>query len=117
MEELQKLKEIYLTDVDSDLYQENLEHITKWEKELIANENMISWLSHDTTIVIKDQAKNTFIELAITLATDRKLTDVLRQSIYARQDACLWILLLGDNNPIQTIQLIKNDIKTALQAV
>lgn len=117
MDNLQKLKEIYLKEVDPELYQENLEQITEWEKKLIESENMISWQAHDTTIDIKKQAKETYIGLCKQLALNRKLTDEQRLSIYAKQDACMWIITLGDSDPKETIRSINQLITQALQAV
>ena len=117
MENLQKLKEIYLTDVDAQSYQENLERITEWEKALIAHENMASWQAHQTTIDIKKQAKESYVFFCVQLATNRKLTDEQRISIYAKQDACLWIMTLGNDHALEDIRAIQRDIQIALQAV
>jgi hypothetical protein len=115
MENLQKLKEIYLNDVDTELYEENLEQITEWEKKLIESENMLSWLAHDTTIEIKKKAKESFVSMAVTLSVNRELTEAQRLSIYAKQDGCLWILSLGESNSDEIIQGINRDINIALQ--
>lgn len=115
MENLQKLKEIYLNDVDTELYEENLEQITEWEKKLIESENMVSWLTHDTTIQIKKQAKESFVSMSVTLSVNRELTEAQRLSIYAKQDACLFILSLGESNSKDIIQSINRDINIALQ--
>lgn len=107
MEDLLKLKEIFLSDdIDSEDYQENLDQISEWEKELVENENMKSWQEHDVTKKIMAQAESSYIDLSLRLVSDREITDALQKSIWAKQDACLYI-----------ISLASNDVKTAMESI
>ena len=69
MTDLEKLKEIFLTDVDEETKQENLETITNWEKSLIQHENFQSWQEHDITREIAQQARKSYIDASSLLAT------------------------------------------------
>jgi len=60
MKDLQKLKEIFLSDdIDSEDYESNLADIRSWESQLIENKNMLGWQNHDITkeIMKKSQGK------------------------------------------------------------
>ena len=115
MKELEKLKEIYLAnDVDDEDYQDNLDKITEWEKELFENENLISWQEHEVSKEILKKAKETYVEIAIRLANDRKIEEKERMSLWAKQDAMLWILQFSSDEPKNIIKQIQSDIKKAL---
>ena len=117
MKELEQLKEIFLSDdIDSEDYQENLDAITEWEQSLIENENLLSWQEHDITKQIISEAKSGYVALSIRLAKNRKLTDEERASIYAKQDAMIWLISLGGDDPKSVVEQIHGDIKKALNA-
>jgi hypothetical protein len=118
MKDLEKLKEIYITanDVDEETRKENLEEITKWENALIESEAYGSWQSHDITRSISKRAKDTYKELSMILAMDRKITQEQRVSLWAKQDAALWLLTLTDVDVKSTIDQIHSDIKRAISA-
>ena len=114
-EDLQKLKEIYLADdIDSEDREANLEDIRNWEKDLIENENLLSWQEHDITKQIMERAKKSYIDLSLRLIKDRKLSEEARLSIYSRQDAMLWLISLAGDNPKSALEQINNSIKVAL---
>jgi len=116
MEDIDKLKEIFLTkDIDDDDYQENLDQITKWESGLIRNENIVGWQEHDITKEIFNTTKESYMELSLRLSNDRKLTEKERMSIFAKQDAMLWILNLASKSPQKELDSIKTDIRKALK--
>jgi len=118
MKNLQKLKEIFLSDdIDSEDYESNLADIRSWESQLIENKNMLGWQNHDITKEIMKKAKESYVELSTKLASDRKLTEAVRQSLFSRQDAMLWILSLSGDDPKSTIEGINSNIKTALNTV
>jgi len=114
-EDLQKLKEIYLSqDLDSEDYESNLEDIQNWEKDLIENENLLSWQEHDITKQIIGQAKESYKDLSLRLVNDRKLTEAERLSIYSKQDAMMWIISLASGNPKSVLEQINNKLKVVL---
>ena len=114
--DLEKLKTIFLSDeVDAEDYQDNLDKINEWEQSLVSNENIKGWQDHDITREIVQRAKESHATLSLLLATDRKLTDTERASIYARQDAMVWMISIASESPEQVIAGIQDDIKKALQ--
>lgn len=117
MDEIAELKKIYLaSDIDADDYQENLDEITEWEKELFTNEAMKSWQEHEVTKKILAQAEESYIAISTQLAMSRTLSDEERKSLWAKQDACLWIISLASQDVKTALTDIKKRIKTALNA-
>lgn len=117
MDDLNKLKEIFLAnDIDAEDYQDNLAMIQGWEKDLIANESMESWKNHDVTQIVLKQTKESYIALSLQLVQNRDLSDKARASLWAKQDACLWLISLMDIDVQSKIEQINNQIKTALNA-
>ncbi len=117
MDELEQLKKIYLSaDIDSEDYEENLGLISEWERDITENENLKSWQEHDVTKKILEQAEESYVELSTQLAVNRTLTDEMRQSIWAKQDAMLWIIRLGAGDAKAALQSIKKKIKVAINA-
>lgn len=117
MEELEKLKEIFLSDVDSETYEENITQIREWEQELFERESFKSWQEHDTTRVIMEKAKKEYVDMAKLLATRRTLTEAERQSLWAKQDACLLILSWADGDPGSAIENLRDKVTFALGKV
>lgn len=117
MKDLDTLKNIFLADdVDSETYDENLAEITRWEEAIHANENLLSWQEHDITKTLMQDVRKFYVDISLQLL-DRKITDERRKSIWARQDACLWILSLGSAKPKEDLKHINADIKKALAQV
>ena len=97
-EKLQKIKEYCLNDVDSETYEENRQEILELEKSLNDAEMYKSWQEHEITKRIKAFAKKEYVETCKLIALDRKLTGEQISSLWARQDAMMWILELGSND-------------------
>lgn len=115
--ELQKLKEIYLAgDVDDEDREDNLKKIIEWETSIRESEDFLSWQTSDITKKIAEQAKNTFKDNAVRLSSDRNMTEEERKSIFAKQDAMLWILSLTEKDVKGTIAQVQGDIRRALKA-
>ncbi len=115
MKDIEKVKEIFLSkDTDDEDYQENLEQITGWEKELLENENLLSWQEHDITRDIMSKVKESYIEISLRLATIRAMEDHERMSLWAKQDAMMWILSLTSDEPKALLDKIDSDIRKAL---
>jgi len=118
MKNNQKLKEIFLSsDIDSEDYEDNLDLLKGWESQLIESKNMLGWQSHDITKEIMRKAKESYVDASTKLASDRGLTEAVRQSLFSRQDAMLWILSLSGDDPKSTIAGINNSITRALNTV
>lgn len=117
MNDLQKLKEIFLSnDIDSEDYQDNLALIKDWETELLINENLLDWQEHDVTKRIMAQAKQTHKDVCMRLMNDRDLSKSQRLSLFARKDAMEWMMSLASKEPEEAIKQIQSDIKKALNA-
>ena len=114
MDDLDKLEEIFLTDVDDETRKENAEEILQWRKSLNENAQKASWVEHPITIDIIAQARKTYNEATILLGTNRTLDDKTKCKLWGQQDAALWILSFASGNPQAEIDRIKSDIKRAL---
>lgn len=116
MNDIEKLREIWLSDVDEETRKENEEQIKEWERGLIRNEALLDWRSHDITREVAQQAKKTYKDLFFTLAERRDLSDEKRMSIWAKQDAIQWILSLTEQDPVKELERIKKEIRMAINA-
>lgn len=117
MKELDDLKKIFLADdVDDETRADNETKIREWEQELVANENLAGWLDHDVTKDIINNARKSYIDLGVMLATRRDITEATRQSLWARQDAMLWLITLAEKDAKGAIQAINDEIRKALNA-
>lgn len=115
MKELEKVTEIFLaSDVDAEDYAENKERLIEWEKGLNENRLFLSWQAHDVTKEIVIKAKQSYKDFGILLATNRNLTEVQRQSLWAKQDACAFLLSLTDKNALEEIKQIQKQIEVAI---
>ena len=116
MKDLDKLKQIFLTEVDEETLLENQELIRAWEKDLIESESFASWQDHDITLNIARQVKVSYVDISLMLARNRDLTERQRYELWGKQDACLFILSLIEKDAKGKIQSIQNEIKKALNA-
>ena len=112
--DLEKLKDIYLTDVDPETREENLEQIRDWEQSLLKHEGYQGWREHDVTKEISAKAKETYIDASLLLATSRELTPEQQHILWAKQDAALWILTLTEMDVKTAIAYIEKQIHQAL---
>jgi len=116
--ELDKLKAKFLaSDVDEETRTANEEDIRAWEQALIQSEAFIGWRDHDITRQIVGKAKESYKDFAFQLMQNRNLTETQRLSLFARQDACTFILSLTEIDAKSTIVQIHKDIRHALNAV
>lgn len=117
MDELQKAKELFLTDVDEETYQENLAKITDWEKTLVENEAYLSWQEHPITQKILKKAKESYIDSVITLGRNmRNLDEKQIGKLISVQDSCLWIILVASEDAKTQLDMVKEEITRALNA-
>ena len=113
--DLDKLREIFLAgDVDEETRADNEERIREWETTLRENNAFLGWQSHDITRQISQQAKQSYKDISLQLATNRALTDQQRYSLWGKQDACLFILSLTEKDTKGPIDQIHREIKMAL---
>ena len=112
--ELEKVRELFLVDVDEETRTDNLQKIAEWEKSLVENQAYASWLAHDITKQIASKARDTYKEATEMLSTSRTLTDEQRQQLWAKQDASLWMLGLLGADAVSEIKKIHAEIRFAL---
>jgi len=116
MKDLDRVKELFLTDVDEETRKENEEKIIEWERGIRVSESFKEWQETDVTRQIVSKVKETYRDLSMALIHNRTLTDAERASIHARQDACLFILSLADVDADGQIRSIQAQITKALLA-
>lgn len=115
MKSLEKVTEIFLgADIDDEDFAENKEKLVEWEKSLDENRLFLSWRNHDITNEIVTKCKQSYKEFGLLLATNRQLTEMQRQSLWAKQDACAFLLSLADKDALGEIQKIESDIEKAI---
>lgn len=112
--DIERAREIFLTDVDADTYTENLERITEWERMIRTNEAYLMWRDHPVTKDIAQKARDTYKDIAITLAENRALTEEQRKTLYAKQDACMFMLSLTDRDARGTLENVLRDVRHAI---
>lgn len=116
MDELNKAKEIFLTDVDEETYAENIQMLDAWEKELIESENFASWQSHDISKNILKQMKNSYVEITLQLGEDEKLSEKVRDDLFAKKKAISWVLSILDSDYKTAIEDLQKTIRNAIDA-
>lgn len=113
--ELEKIREIFLaSDVDEEDKQENARVLAEWDKGLNENRLFLSWQDHDITRQISQRAKESYKEFALILMQNRALTQDQRESLWAKQDACQFILSLTDKDALGEIKQILTAVKTEI---
>lgn len=118
MKELDELKAHFLTDdLDEETRADNEAQIRAWENALIQNENFAGWVEHDITRLIVSETREAYKNHALQLATSRTLTEAQRQSLFAKQDACLFLLNLIEKDAKGTLEQIHREIRAALNAL
>ena len=114
-DDLSKLREIYVAeDVDVETRTDNLAVIAEWEKKLVECDDFSSWQEHDVTKNIIAQAKKAYLDHSLLLARSRDLTESARQSLWAKQDAMLWLISVGSRDVRSEIASINREIARAL---
>lgn len=115
MKELEIIRAQFLSDdIDSEDRAENEQILREWEQGLTHNEAYMSWQAHDITREIAQKLKKEYKEFAMTLANRRDLTETQRMSLWAKQDACLFILSLTEKDAKGQFEQIQNEIKRAI---
>lgn len=114
MDELDKVRELFLTDVDEDTLAENRARIQEWERDLVRHKAYEQWKGSDITREINQMVRAAYKEHSIALATNRNLTDKDRMALWAKQDACVFLLNLTDQDAKAALESILRDIRHAL---
>jgi len=116
MSELDKVKDIFLSDVDEETLVENQRKIQEWESELRKNNAYMAWREHGITGELNKMVRGAYRDHAMQLATNRNLTEQQRETLWAKQDACLFILSLTDKDAKTSLDSVLREIKHAVNA-
>lgn len=115
-DDLDKIRQIFLTEVDEETRLDNEKKIDEWERDLRENEAIAQWRDHDITKQLSTKAGATYKDLCMQLATNRTLTEEQQHTLWGRQDACLFILSLTEIDAKGRIEQINKEIKAAISA-
>ena len=113
--QLEKVRELFLNDVDPETATDNELKIREWEQGLHDNQLLLDWQNHDITREIVRQAKDAYVSFAISLSTVRDLTEGSRQILWAKQDAVRFLISLCGRDAKQEIEQINKEITQALR--
>lgn len=114
MQELEKAREIFLSGVDPETLEENKQILSEWERGVRQNQAYLQWKGHNITQEINKMVKEAYKDFAVILSERRDLTDEQRMSLWAKQDACLFILNLTNKDAKSELEGILRDIRKAL---
>lgn len=115
MKELEIIRAQFLADdIDEEDREDNERILQEWENSLIQNTAFVEWRNHEITREIVQKIKTQYKEFAVSLYSNRSLTDTQRQSLWAKQDACMFILSLTEKNAKEEIEHIQKEIKAAI---
>ncbi len=114
--DLAKLREIFSSGADEETREENLSQIAEWESSLAQLHDKAGWQEHDITKAVVTRARSAYVEHSLLLMRSRELTDPERFSLWAKQDACLWLISVASGDAKTEIGRIQADIKRALQS-
>lgn len=114
--DLEKAREIFLTDVDEEDRAENIERLSSWEQSLAVNGALLKWQQQDITQQILQEVRKSYQDASMQLALSRGLTEAQRNKLYATQDACLFMLNVMDKDAKSAIDQIRKEIRYAVRA-
>lgn len=113
-DKLEEARQIFLTDVDEEIRQDNLERITEWEQSLRLNGAFIQWQESDISKMLITEFKTTYKNASLRLAQTRVLTDAERSTLWATKDACLMVLSLLARDARGEVESVHKEIEFAL---
>jgi hypothetical protein len=115
MDELEKVKEIFLTDVDEETREENMEKIREWERTLIESEEYQSWIEHPITKQILQKAREQYAQSVMVLGTRKDLSESEKIAFWGIQEAALWLINLGSRDAHGEVERVKEEIRRSLE--
>jgi len=113
--ELEKARKIFLSDdLDEETLADNEAKLAEWEEVIRENQSFSAWQDHDISKRIVEKLKESYKEFGLRLATNRGLTEAERQSLWTKQDACLFLIDLIDKDAKGVLQRVDEEIKRAI---
>jgi hypothetical protein len=117
MKELEQVREIFLApDQDEEIIAHNREVLAEWERSLAETSAFADWQSHEVAQQVLSQARTSYKDLGMVLAERRDLSEAERLSIFARQDACTFIIKLLGRDARHELELLHEEIRKELNA-
>jgi hypothetical protein len=116
MNELEQAKEIFLTDVDDETANENAQKLREWESRIQTNQSYLTWKEHPITQEINRMVREAYKDHGLALAENRTLDEDQRANLFAKQDACRFILSLTSRDAKTDLEQTLRDIRYALSA-
>ncbi len=117
MKDLDKIREIFLSEeLDEETIADNAAALKEWESTIAESEAFLAWQAHDITKLIVAQAKASYKEFGVRLATERTMDEKTRMSLWARQDACTLLVEMADRDARGALEQVEREIKSAINA-
>lgn len=115
--DLEKARQIFLTDVDEETREDNAKRLFEWEQSLIQNQAYLKWQQQDITQNILREVKSAYQDASVQLALTRDLTEAQRNRLYATQDACLFMINIMAKDAKSTLEQLQKEIRYAVRAI
>lgn len=113
--DLDQVRQIFLApDVDPEDQAKNVEIIRAWESDLRHHKAFAEWQELDITKSILAKAKQQFKDISLHLSNNRTMTDQERATLWGKQDACMLIISLMEQDARAAIAQIENEIRQSL---
>lgn len=117
IQELDQVREIFLApDQDEELLAHNRQVLAEWERSLSETSAFAEWQSHEVAQGVLNQARNAYKDMAMLLITRRDMTEAERLSLFARQDACVFIIKLLGRDARGELDQLQAEIRKELNA-
>lgn len=113
---LKQAKELFLTDVDDETRQENLDVISEWERSISETQAFGEWQEHDITKNIVEEVRKTYVDTSMVLLDDRRIDQATREKLWAKQDAMLFMLSLMSRDVQSDLKNIEGEITRRINA-
>jgi hypothetical protein len=113
-DKIEEARQIFLTDVDEEVRNDNLERITEWEQSLRLNGAFLQWQENEISKILIKEFKTTYKNASLRLAQTRELTEGERASLWATKDACLMVLSLLAKDAKGEVESVHKEIDYAL---
>jgi hypothetical protein len=115
MQELEKIRAQFLSDdIEPEDREDNEKLLKEWEHGITQNSAYLDWQSHDISREISRKMRDSYKDFALILATNRLLTNEQRASLWAKQDACVFLLSVLEKDAQGILQQIQDEIKRAI---
>ena len=116
-DDLEKARQIFLTDVDEETLADNAKRLSEWEQSLAQNGALLKWQQQDITQQILQEVRKSYQDASMQLALNRSLTEEQRNKLFATQDACLFMINIMAKDAKSSLEQLQKEIRYAVRAV